>query len=196
MDTEFWFFDTCTLMNVAVDTRILAFMQRVIKSPRRIAVLADAVLGELEEISDGNDPDAPLAARALTQLNWLQQVPVTHAVLLNSAIDFQLEIAGGRSLKHPREHWGESVICALIKHSSQGTPTVIADDFGARVAVAKLHAQALSIPKFLHQEIASGTISAQDAEALTDALRQAGRGADFTAQELRTGRGLGRAGEP
>jgi hypothetical protein len=53
----------------------------------------------------------------------------------------------------------------------------------------------MSVHKFLHLLIVKHRITAQEAAAFSDALHDAGRSPNFTADELRSGR-LKRVGEP
>ncbi len=139
---------------------------------------------------------ASWAKIALGQLGWLG-----NPVVLDSpsgttlASEIQQDLAAGRALRHALEHWGESAIIALASRAIHLRPFLLSDDYDARIAAHAKGVDAMSVHKFLHLLIVKGRITAQEAAAFSDALRDAGRSPDFTADELRSGR-LKRVGEP
>ena len=131
---------------------------------------------------------------ALGQLGWLGKPVVLDSPSGTAlASEIQLDLAAGRSLRHALEHWGESAIISLASRATH--LLMLSDDYDARIAAHVNGVEAMSVHKFLHMLIVNRRITAQEAAAFADALHDAGRSPDFTADELRSGR-LKRVGEP
>lgn len=111
------------------------------------------------------------------------------------AVQLQEEIAGGRPLKHPMEHYGEAAVISLASRARKVRPLMLCDDYNARVAAKNHKVEPVSVHKLLYLMIRQGKITAADAAGFADALHAAGRHQDYTAQELASGR-LGRVGQP
>jgi hypothetical protein len=73
---------------------------------------------------------------------------------------------------------------------------MLSDDYDARVLAKNHGVEPLSIHRLLVSMIVAGALTDTRAAAFAHALHQAGRAADYTAEELRTGRRLGRVGQP
>ena len=111
------------------------------------------------------------------------------------ASEIQQDLAAGRSLRHPLEHWGESAIISLASRAIHLRPFMLSDDCDARIAAHTKGVEAMSVHKLLHLLIIRSHITVEAAASFSDALRDAGRSPDLTADELRSGR-LKRVGEP
>jgi hypothetical protein len=158
--------------------------------------LLKAVVTELEGLATTSDITATWAGTALGQLSWLgEPVPLDDPAGVELAVKLQEEIAAGRPLKHPMQHWGESAVIALACRAQKLRPLMLCDDYGARVTSKNHNVEPFSVHKLMHLMITQGKITATEAEAFADALHEAGRAQDYTAQELASGR-LGRVGQP
>ena len=90
---------------------------------------------------------------------------------------------------------GEAAIVALASRAQHLRPRLLSDDYDARILAHNHQVEPLSVHKLLTSMIAAGHVTPQTAARYADALRQAGRAGDYTADELQTGR-LGRVGQP
>ena len=189
-----WFPDTSSLLSLAVDDGLHAAIQAEIGG-ERIALL-DVVVDELEFLAQGG-PVAHLAAKALTRLDWLGGVVDTsNKVDLNDVEAVQSVIAGGRPLKHTREHWAESVILALAGRLPKFACHILTEDYTARVEALQHDCEPYSLHRLLADMWNVGRATAEDAAAWAAALHAADRGRDCTADDFRTRRGLGRVDQP
>jgi hypothetical protein len=158
-------------------------------------MLVEAVVTELQELSKTSDITATWAGTALGQLEWLgEAVALDDPVGVELAVQVQEEIAGGRPLKHPMEHFGEAAVISLASRAQQMKALMLCDDYGARVAAKNRNVQPVSVHKLMHLMIRQGKLTATEAATFADALHTAGRHPDYTAQELASGR-LGRVGQ-
>lgn len=143
-----------------------------------------------------SDITATWAGTALGQLGWLgSAVALDDPAGVELAVQLQEEIAGGRPLRHPMEHFGEAAVISLGSRARTVKPVMLCDDYNARVAAKNRNVEPISVHKLLYLMIRQGKITAADAAAFADALHTAGRHQDYTAQELASGR-LGRVGQP
>ncbi|MCE7001822.1 hypothetical protein LWC34_03075 [Kibdelosporangium philippinense] len=129
-------------------------------------------------------------------MDWLgRPVRLDDPVGTDLALEIQEELAAGRGLKHPAEHYGEAAIIALASRAQTLRPLMLSDDYNARVAANVRGVRALSIHKLLHLMIKQAKVSVVEAAEFADALHAVGRSPDYTAEELSSGR-LGRVGQP
>jgi hypothetical protein len=191
---QVWFPETSALVTLAVH---LPLQQAVVTTlsvhPR---VLVKAVVTELEELASTSDITATWAGTALSQLDWLgEPATLDDPVGVELAVRLQEEVAGGRPLKHSMEHFGEAAVISLAGRAQKLRPLILCDDYNARVTAKNHDVEPLSVHKLMHLMISQGKVTAAEAAAFADALHQAGRAQDYTAQELSSGR-LGRVGQP
>jgi len=101
-------------------------------------------------------------------------------------------IAVGRPLIHPLQHYGEAAL--IVVGRPLGAQAVI-EDHDARVAAHNNGLRPASVHKLLHLWIVRGVITAAQAFQYCESIRLAGRGRDYTEEELTQGK-LGRVGKP
>jgi len=191
---QVWFPDTSALITLAVHQPLQEAIVDALAAKRR--VLLAAVVAELEGLTRQSQPSASWAKTALGQLGWLgKPVVVDSPTGAALASEIQQDLAAGRSLRHPLEHWGESAIISLASRAIHLRPFMLSDDYDARIAAHTKGVEAMSVHKLLHLLIIRSHITVEAAASFSDALRDAGRSPDFTADELRSGR-LKRVGEP
>lgn len=191
---EVWFPDTSALVTMAVHEPLQRAVVAALSLARK--VLVQAIVDELETLAASADPAAAWADAALKQLDWLgKPTRFRDDKDLQRAYRLQVEIARGRALTYPEQHFGEAAIIALASQAQHLRPVILSDDYGARAAAKNYGIQALSIHKLLHSMIRAGKATAVQAASFAAALQQAGRAQDYTAAELASGR-LGRVGEP
>jgi hypothetical protein len=100
-----WFPETSALVTLAVHLPLQQAVVAVLSA--HPLVLVKAVVAELEELAMTSDITATWAGAALSQLDWLPEpVPLDDPVGVELAVSLQEEIASGRPLKHPMEHFG------------------------------------------------------------------------------------------
>ena len=191
---QVWFPDTSALITLAVHPPLQQATVDALADKKRVLLVA--IVAELEELTRLLQPLASWARTALRQLEWLGDPVVLDSPSGTAlASEIQQDLAAGRSLRHALEHWGESAIISLASRATHVRPIMLSDDYDARIAAHVKGVEAMSVHKFLHLLIAKGRIMAHEAAAFSDALHDAGRSPDFTAEELRSGR-LKRVGEP
>ena len=189
-----WFVDTSALITLAVYQPLHDVVVSALSGHRR--VLVRAVVVELEGLAGGRPPTSKWAVSALKQLNsWGEPVKVDIPGGRELALRFQDQLAAGRPLKHALEHYGEAAIVALASRARMLVPRMLSDDYDARVLAKNNGVEPVSVHRLLSSMIAGGGITDAQAAHFADELHSAGRAADYTAAELRTGR-LGRAGRP
>ena len=109
------------------------------------------------------------AATALTQLDWLgTPVLVDDPVGIALAIAFQNEVAVGRPLRHPAEHYGEAAIVALASRAQHLRPRLLSDDYDAQILAHNHQVEPLSVHKLLTSMIAAGHVTPQTAAGHAD----------------------------
>lgn len=191
---QVWFPDTSALITLAVHQPLQEAIVDALADKKRVLLVA--VVAELEALSRLSDISASWARVALRQLGWLgDPVVVDSPAGTALASEIQQDLAAGRSLRHPLEHWGESAILSLASRAIHLRPFMLSDDYDARIAAHTKGVEAMSVHKLLHLLIVRGRITMEAAASFADVLHDAGRSPDFTADELRSGR-LGRVGEP
>jgi hypothetical protein len=191
---QVWFPETSALVTLAVHLPLQQAVAATLSAHRR--VLAKAVLTELEELATTSDITATWAGTALGQLDWLgEPVPLDDPAGVELAVRLQEEVAAGRPLKHPMEHFGEAAVISLSSRARVLRPLMLCDDYGARVTAKNRNVEPFSVHKLMHLMITQGKVAAREAAAFADALHEAGRAQDYTAHELASGR-LGRVGQP
>lgn len=189
-----WFLDTSALVSLAVDFPLQQAVQATLSSHRR--VLVAAVVAELEELAKTADRTAAWAGMALGQLHWLgEPVRVDEPAGVELAAEIQEQIAAGRPLKHPLEHFGEAAIVSLACRAKTLRPLLLSEDYDARVAAKNRGVEPLSVHKLIHLMIKQDKIAVSEAFGFADALNKAGRAQNYTQAELASGR-LGRVGQP
>ena len=190
-----WFVDTSALLSLAADAGLRQAVQDELRLQKR--VLLDVVLDELEGLSAHGQPGtATLATAALGQLGWLgEPVDTSDLVTPERVIEIQDILRSGRSLRHPAEHWAESVTMAMAERLQQADPYMLCEDYDARVESLAHGLTPFSTHKFLAHLVASGRLAADRAAAFADALKAAERGGDYSPGEFVSGR-LGRVGRP
>lgn len=191
---QVWFPDTSALITLAVHLPLHEVTVDALADKKRVLLVA--VVAELEELTRLSQPLASWANTALGQLGWLGDPVVLDSPSgTNLASEIQQDLAAGRTLRHDLGHWGESAIISLASRAIHLRPFMLSDDYDARIAAHARGVEAMSVHKLLHLLIVKGRITAPEAAAFSDALHDAGRSPDFTADELRSGR-LKRVGEP
>jgi hypothetical protein len=189
-----WFPDTSALVSLAVDLPLQQAVQATLSPHRR--VLVAAVVAELHELAKTVDRAASWAGTAMGQLHWLgEPVRVDEPAGVELAAEIQEQIAAGRPLKHPLEHFGEAAIISLACRAKTLRPLLLSDDYDARIAAKNRGVEPLSVHKLIHLMIKQNKITASEAFGFADALNKAGRAQDYTQAELTSGR-LGRVGQP
>ena len=186
--------DTSALVTLAIHPPLQQIVTSALSNTRR--VLLQAVVTELQGLEQVGGDLGGWAAAALGQLDWLgAPVLVDDPVGTEVALAFQNEVAAGRPLRHPAEHYGEAAIVALASRAQHLRPRLLSDDYDARILAHNHHVEPLSVHKMLTAMIAAKRITAQAAAECAEALHVAGRASDYTAHELQTGK-LGRVGKP
>ncbi|MHB9864398.1 hypothetical protein [Streptomyces sp. YIM S03343] len=188
-------FDTSSLLTLAADDNLRRRVQDELASQHR--VLLDVVAAELEGLASQGPPDLKgLALAALGQLGWLGD-PVSAGDLVEPQriVEIQDVMRSGRPLRHPFEHWAESVIMAMSERLQQVDPYMLCEDYNARVEALHHNLTPFSTHKLLARMVQEGRLAADAAAAFSTALQAAERGKDYTAAEFMSGR-LGRVGRP
>lgn len=159
-------------------------------------VVLDVVVDELEGLARRGSPIRALATATLGQLGWLGEPVETNALVdPGRAVQIQDILRGGRSLRHPREHWAESVAMAMAERLTQVDAHLLSEDYDARIESVRHGLTPFSIHKVLSHMVRNGHIPAEEAVSFADALKAANRGIGYTAEEFRSGR-LRRVGRP
>jgi hypothetical protein len=191
---DVWFPDTSALVTSAVHPPLQLAVMAVLST--RKVVLVKAVVAELEGLAATSEGSAVWAAKALGELDWLgTPVRVDDPIGTQLAVELQELIAGGRSLIHDMQHYGEAAIISLASRAKKLRPLMLSDDYDARIAAKNRNVEPLSVHKLLYLMVMQGKITATQAADFADALHLAGRAQDYTAAELASGR-LGRVGQP
>ena len=189
-----WFPETSALVTLAVHLPLQQAVMATLLAHRR--VLVKAVVTELEGLATTSNITATWAGTALGQLDWLgEPVSLDDPAGVKLAVQLQEEIAAGRPLKHPMEHFGEAAVISLASRAQVTRPLMLCDDYGARVTASNHDVEPFSVHKLMHLMISQGKVTATQAAAFADALDEAGRANNYTVQELASGR-LGRVGQP
>ncbi|MFI6347150.1 hypothetical protein [Streptomyces sp. NPDC050560] len=190
-----WFVDTSSLLSLAADGNLRQIVMDELVPHRR--VLLDVVVDELTGLADHGPPDTrSLAGTALGQADWLGE-PVDTGELAPPArvVEIRDIMRGGRSLRHPAEHWAESVIMAVAERLQQVAPYLLCEDYDARVEALHHNITPYSTHKLLARMVQDSSLPADKAAAVAASLEALGRGKDYTAAEFISGR-LGRVGRP
>ncbi|GHF42780.1 hypothetical protein GCM10018790_20790 [Kitasatospora xanthocidica] len=193
---ELWFLDTSSLMTLAVDEALREAVKGELSWHKR--VLLDVVVEELERLAGAGRPDEKaLAAAALGQLDWLGAPVPTDNLGIDPlrVVAVQDILRSGRPLKHPGEHWAESVIMTMAEGLTLAAPHLLSEDYNARIESVRHNCAPYSVHKLLARMVQGGRLAADDAESFADAVMAAGRGNDYTAAEFLSGN-LGRVGKP
>lgn len=194
--SQAWFLETSALVTLAVHLPLQQAAVAALSSSPSYLVLVKAAVTELEQLSMTSDITATWAGTALGQLDWLgDPVALDDPAGVELAVQLQEEIAGGRPLKHPMEHFGEAAVISLASRARKVRPLMLCDDYNARVAAKNRKVEPVSVHKLIHLMIRQGKITAAEGAAFAEALHTAGRHQDYTAHELASGR-LGRVGQP
>jgi hypothetical protein len=146
---QVWFFDTSALVTLSAHPPLRQAVEETLSVHRR--VLVNAVVLELEGLASMPPPEGKWAKAALGQLDWLgKPVRLDDPVGTDLALEVQEELAAGRGLKHPAEHYGEAAIIALASRAQTLRPLMLSDDYNARVAAHTRGIRVLSVHKLLH----------------------------------------------
>jgi hypothetical protein len=189
-----WFLDTSSLLSMAVDAAVQETVEAELAAQR--CVLLDIVLDELHGLAERQGGAAGLAETALAQLEWLgTPVDTDPLVDISNAEAIQDLVRGGRPLKHAREHWAEAVAIDIGSRLQSVRPTLLSEDYSARIEARRNNVEPLSLHKLLHWMVRGDRLSSLSAEALALLLEKADRGPECTATEFIRGT-LGRVGRP
>ena len=90
---------------------------------------------------------------------------------------------------------GESVAIAIAERLQVVTPTLLIEDYDARIEAKNRGFASFSVHTLLSRMVRAGRLPAETAECFAGRSKDAKRGGDYTAEEFRTGR-LGRVGKP
>ncbi len=113
---QVWFPDTSALVTLAVHLPLQQAVVATLSTHDR--VLVDAVAAELHGLAATAGPVSGWAGTALKQLDWLgTPVRVDDPVGTRLAVELQEQIAGGRALSHPMQHYGEAAIISLASRA-------------------------------------------------------------------------------
>jgi hypothetical protein len=195
-----WFFDTCTLitMQASIDLNQLVQTQMAGED----CILLQEVVEELEFIASQNRDASPLAAMALKDLAWLgaPQSAAEYADL-DDIVHWQSEVADGRFLKHPREHWAEACIIAAIEvlPEDRGAVAFLSEEYSARIHAASHEwCMSMSVHRYMYELVKASIITAQQALDISNELHDVGRGIECILNDYSAPnpRGLGRPGRP
>ncbi|MEU3432089.1 hypothetical protein [Streptomyces sp. NPDC006863] len=192
---QLWFVDTSSVLSLATDDGLRAAIQREVGTQRHVVL--DVVFDELERLaSQGRPAEKTLAAAALGQLGWLGE-PVDTSTFVDPerVAEIQDVLRSGRVLKHPGEHWAESVIMAMAERLAEVDPYLLCEDYNARIESIHHNLTPLSVHKLLSQMVRKNCLSVADAVSFASAVQAAERGSDYTAADFISGR-LGRVGRP
>jgi hypothetical protein len=130
-----WLPDTAFLVTAALTQELFEDVRAVLGDAKHrigyLTVAADELVGFTSTWTDPTTGSRDLA----TMYAWLGAPKEIHDQgILEEAGRIQIEVAASRRLRHPGEHWAESVIVATASHISQLTPSFLSDDYNARVA--------------------------------------------------------------
>ena len=186
--------DTSSLLSLAVDPQLSRVVQAEL-SVQRCALL-DVVADELDDLAQPGGSVSGLAQAALGQISWLGPVVATEKLSdPDGVLDIQNTIRTGRPLKHPREHWAESVVLDIGERLQSVAPRLLSEDYDARVEAPYHSVLPFSVHKVLATMVRGRRLSAVAAEAFATALHRARRGPEITAEEFTRG-DLRRVGRP
>lgn len=194
-----WFIDTSSLMSIAVSPDLKAVVQTAIGTDA-IALL-EVVVDELDYRSSFDG----LAAAAYGDLSWLgPEVDSSRFVEVDAIEKIQIQVADGRFLKDPYEHWGESVTIAMLHaavHRGSTQPTVfLTEDHSARVQANKVATcTPMSVHRLMWERVQAGKLTDSEAARLAGLLQKHDRGQEYTAADFANPnrrRGIRRVGEP
>lgn len=195
-----WFFDTSTLITTQASPALADLIKSQMEGED--LVLLEAVVEELELIAPQNRPVSALARAALNDLEWLRPAqPVDDYADLDDIVHWQEQVAEGRALKHPREHWAEACIIAAIEVLPQdrGAVAFLSEEHSARIHAA-IHGwcMSMSLHRYMYELVQDGTIAAEVALEISSELEAADRGISCNLQDFTgsTPHGLGRFGQP
>jgi len=182
-------FDTGGLLTLAVDAGLWNLAVTRFDGTGKTLL---AVVNELKHLR-GDAKVGGLARTVLTDLDWLgEPIVLNDDAGREEAARLQEIIAAGRPLIHPLQHYAEAAL--IVVGRPLGARAVI-EDHDARVEAHKNGVRPASVHKLLHLWIASGVISPTQAFQYCESIRLAGRGSDYTEEELTQGK-LGRVSEP
>ncbi len=167
------------------------------------AVVVDELAGLASAKGRGRGV-AEWAATAIDELEWLgepQTIDDDDLETLELVEDWREFFVqeSGRPEAHRNEHRGESVTLAMASDPAlrEAQLYFICEDHSARVQAAVERLTSMSTVLLMHNLIRLGVLKPEDAEAMATELKAIGcyRG-DYTAEELKTGKGLGQMGKP
>lgn len=196
-----WFFDTSSLLSMALDEEIEAAVLDEVGDDR--VLIIDVVNDELTRRA-AIPGTAGLARTALNRLQPQWTVMDTaRFVKLEEIRQAQEDVADGRTLIDDMQHWAESTIIALARRSATAGFTsvkmLLSEDFDARrVACAVPYMRGVSIHTLLHARVQGKRMTPEAAAKLGEILHAAERGPAVTADDFadQTGRRLGRVAKP
>lgn len=184
--------DTCSLIGLVVEADMWACAKSHFEGR---AAITTRVMTELEGLRT-DAKTGRLARSVLADAEWLgTPLRVDEEDRVAEIYRLQALIAGGRPLRHEGEHLGES---ELIVAARPIEARIIMDDHGGRVMARSRGVTAISVHRLLHQWIRDKVIDSRTAKGFADAIQSAGRGADYTEEELMRGgrQAMGRVWEP
>lgn len=189
-----WLPDTSSLLSLAVDPQLSQVVKAELSVER--CALLDVVADELDDLARPGGSVSGLAQAALGQISWLGPVVATEKLSdPEGVLDIQNTIRAGRPLKHPREHWAESVILDIGERLKSVAPRLLSEDYDARVEAPHHSVLPFSVHKVLATMVRGSRLSAVAAEGFATALHRARRGPEITAAEFTRG-DLRRVGRP
>lgn len=184
--------DTCSLINLAVDETMWSCAKDHFAGRIGTALI---VVEELRKLRTDQNIGI-YVRRVLADLDWLEEpIRVEEDETVAESVRIQGLIAAGRPLRHPGEHLGESVLIVIARpFASQ----IIMDDHNARVMAKSERIESISLHRLLHQWIRNDVVEPSMAKAFADSIKAAGRGSNYTEEELKRGgrREMGRVWEP
>lgn len=198
-----WFVDTCSLINMEASPNLGGTIRAGLQG--QTVIVLDVVVNEL------NNPApevAHWAQAAVSNLAWTQTWNLNQYADATDVEYWQLQVADGRPLAYPLQHWAEAGILAVVEALDPKYKAVLllSDDNMARDKAAEAgceegkspYATAVSSVRYLYERVQRGTLLAADALLMAEDLHKAKRCpefdlADFTAA---TPAGLGNWGRP
>lgn len=198
-----WYFDTCTLMTMQASADLNSLLKANLAN--EYVVLLVEVVEELERLADFKDRPGLLANAALLDLAWLgDPAPAEDFASAEAIVEWQSEVAQGRTLKHAFEHWAESCVIAsaATEPVEHGAVLFLSEDYSARITVNGAHdlghCTPLSVHRYMFELVQDKTLPASKALAIAEELHRAGRGPECVLGDFTNAspRGLGIAGQP
>lgn len=144
---EVWFPDTSTLVTLAYHPPLGDAVRAYLNDKQ--VVLLEVVVDELHSLASSTSKVARYANQALGNISWAgKPISIKDADIVSARV-FQEEISALKPLKYDLEHWGESAIIALASRARHFSPTMLCEDYNARVAANRNGVKSYSVHKLL-----------------------------------------------